>query len=212
MPSQHLSSAQPAQCYLQAHGLSGERAERSLFTDLELVVNAGDGLRIAGPNGSGKTTLLRGLLGLTVHVEGSIRWLGPSHPLFIGHRAGISGQLTVLENLRFLAHLHACEGEPQQLMAALMAVGLSDYADVLAQQLSAGQHRRVMLALLYLPQPLRCWVLDEPFTALDQAAVMHLESHLNAHCAAGGAVVLTSHQLPQVWQHQTLDLSVGQFT
>jgi heme exporter protein A len=88
-------------------------------------------------------------------------------------------------------------------------VGLSDYLDVLAQQLSAGQQRRVMLALLYLPQPLRCWVLDEPFTALDQAAVAQLEAHLNHHCAAGGAVLLTSHQLPLVWQHQTLDLSVG---
>lgn len=197
-------------CYLQARDLCGERAERTLFRALDISLNAGQGLRIAGHNGSGKTTLLRGLLGLTVHLEGQIQWLGPHRPLFIGHRAGVSGQLNVLENLHFLAQLHDCSTDLQHLNQALERVGLAGYADTLAQQLSAGQQRRVMLALLYLPQPLRCWVLDEPFTALDQATVHGLELHLNAHCTQGGAVLLTSHQLPQVWQHTTLDLTAEQ--
>lgn len=209
MPTEAIVTADSPSCFLEARGLVGERSERTLFEGLDIVLRAGEGLRVSGHNGSGKTTLLRGLLGLTVHVEGRIHWQGLHRPLFIGHRAGVSGQLSVLENLQFLAQLHHCDTAPAGLEEALAAVGLSGYQDVLAQQLSAGQQRRVMLALLYLPQPLRCWVLDEPFTALDQAAVAQLEDHLNAHCAAGGAVLLTSHQLPQVWQHQTLDLSAG---
>lgn len=210
MPIIHSAFARQPRCFLEARSLLGERADRTLFANLDVVVNAGDGLRIAGRNGSGKTTLLRGLLRLTVHVEGSICWHGAQSPLFIGHRPGISGQLTVLENLRFLAQLHQCGCELEHLLQALSAVGLGHYAEVMAQQLSAGQHRRVILALLYLPQPLRCWVLDEPFTALDQAFVYDLETHLNAHCEAGGAVMLTSHQLPQVWVHETLDLTARQ--
>ena len=60
--------------------------------------------------------------------------------------------------------------------------------------LSAGQQRRVALARLYLnPAPL--WILDEPFTALDQQAVAALEQHLARHAAAGGLVVFTTHHV-----------------
>ncbi len=72
--------------------------------------------------------------------------------------------------------------------------GLADWADEPCRQLSAGQRRRVALARLQLPAPPRLWLLDEPFTALDASTCARLEARLQAHCAAGGALVLTSHR------------------
>ena len=58
----------------------------------------------------------------------------------------------------------------EQIEAALASVGLYGYEDVPSHTLSAGQHRRVNLARLYLSEcPL--WLLDEPFTAIDKAGV-----------------------------------------
>ena len=63
-----------------------------------------------------------------------------------------------------------------------------------ARLLSQGQRRRVSLARLFLAEAQPLWLLDEPFTALDVAAVAELAALLDAHCARGGAVVFSSHQ------------------
>ena len=72
-------------------------------------------------------------------------------------------------------------------------MGLYGDEDVPSHALSAGQHRRVNLARLYLSGcPL--WLLDEPFTAIDKQGVIELEALLVRHVESGGAVVMTSHQ------------------
>ena len=59
--------------------------------------------------------------------------------------------------------------------------------------MSAGQKRRVLLARLML-RPADMWVLDEPFSALDAAAIELLGSLISDHLQGGGVAVLTSHQ------------------
>jgi heme exporter protein A len=59
--------------------------------------------------------------------------------------------------------------------------------------LSAGQKRRVALTRLLLEKR-KLWVLDEPLTALDKAAVANLGRVIDTHLAGGGMAVLTSHQ------------------
>ena len=84
-----------------------------------------------------------------------------------------------------------------QIESALARVGLYGYEDVPSHTLSAGQHRRVNLARLFLSNaPL--WLLDEPFTAIDKEGVDELQALLAAHIDRGGAVVMTSHQALQV--------------
>ena len=63
-----------------------------------------------------------------------------------------------------------------------------------SRYLSQGQKRRVTLARLWLGADAPLWVLDEPFAALDVAAVDSLAACLGAHLARGGSVVLTTHQ------------------
>jgi heme exporter protein A len=60
--------------------------------------------------------------------------------------------------------------------------------------LSQGQRKRVALARLHLCADRPLWILDEPFTALDHAAVDALRATLKQHLSTGGAVVYTTHQ------------------
>ncbi|MEX1058420.1 MAG: heme ABC exporter ATP-binding protein CcmA, partial [Natronospirillum sp.] len=162
-------------------------------------------------NGSGKTTLMRGLVGLNLYLEGEVDWYqdGPAAYLYMGHRAGISAHLTVLENLVFLAQIRGLQPSPKALQYALEAVALAPFDDSLGHQLSAGQQRRIMLALLHLPGLPGCWVLDEPFTALDKQGAAALEAHLARHCARGGAVIFSTHQEPLALNFWTLELGVA---
>jgi heme exporter protein A len=180
---------------LEVHSLSLERGGRQLFTDLSFAVLPGHLLQIEGSNGAGKTSLIRILSGLSRYgFEGSVTRHTPL--LYLGHHAGVKALLTPRENLSW--HVGG-EGDYSngQIEDALAKVGLYGYEDVPSHALSAGQHRRVNLARLYLSQsPL--WVLDEPFTAIDKSGVLELETLLVEHVERGGAVVMTSHQTLQV--------------
>ena len=73
-------------------------------------------------------------------------------------------------------------------------MGLAEYEDVPAGQLSQGQRRRVALARLWLSESVVLWVLDEPFTALDVKAVARLSDLISTHVREGGVVMLVTHQ------------------
>ena len=201
-----LTTTNAAASLLECRSLACERDERLLFSDLGFELHSGDVVQIEGPNGSGKTTLLRAISLLLPEYQGQILWKGKpvdnvrtdflSHLLFIGHLPGVKKNLTPRENLRFLMSLsHPCSIE--EIDKALEKVGLYGYEDMPGQQLSAGQQRRVALARLYLSKAL-LWILDEPYTAIDKQGVAHLEQCIADHAAAGGCVILTSHQAPSI--------------
>ena len=176
---------------LSARGLTVERGGRDLFVDLDLSVATGEVLHVRGENGAGKTTLLRILAGLSrFGFSGVVERAAPS--LFVAHQPAVKGLLTVRENLAWHPSGDSL-GDAAALREALTQIGLAGYEEVPAARLSAGQQRRVNLARLFLSErPL--WLLDEPFTALDSAGVRLLTDRMLAHAAAGGAVLLTSHQ------------------
>jgi len=176
-----------AETLLQIEALACVRDGRALFTDLNLSVSAGECLALTGPNGSGKSTLLRCVGGLFPDYRGEIR---AQRLEYLGHRPGVSLGLSPLENLRWY---HSLGGRELVLAALLDRVGLAGYEKVLCQQLSAGQQRRVALARLMLSSA-RLWLLDEPFTALDDDGQDLVRSMLGEHLAAGGAAVCATHQ------------------
>jgi heme exporter protein A len=198
---------------LSARQLSCIRQDRVLFEQLDLQLHAGEVLQIAGKNGAGKSSLLRILAGLADPEDGEIYY--QQQPLaqsaedyadnlcFIGHLAGVQPQLTALENLQFWRACFALT--PADDWALLAQLGLAGLEDIPCQQLSAGQQRRVSLARLWLTAA-HIWILDEPFTALDQSAIAALTKRIAAHCDAGGAVLLTSHQQVDVPGHTVRQL------
>lgn len=205
-----MQSASIPQPVLTTQALACERDDRLLFNDLKIQLDAGQALRVLGPNGAGKTTLLRGLVGLNHYLVGEYHWTlrpdGHQPFLYIGHKTGVSPHLTVAENLLFLARLSGVVLTETQVDAALTAVALGGYDDSLGNELSAGQQRRVALAQLYLAGMPLCWVLDEPFAALDKSGVAALEHHIQQHCANGGSVLFTTHHEPQHLQYADIQL------
>ena len=186
---------------LRAESLFCERDERVLFEGLNFSINAGEIIQVEGPNGSGKTTLLRILSSLSGAYEGQIYWKGEpinasridylSNLLYLGHKPGVKAILSPVENLRALMSVRQ-QVSDEQIHQALEKVGLYGYEDVPCHNLSAGQHRRVALARLYLSTD-ALWILDEAFTAIDKKGVKELEQLLQQRAQNGGAVLITIH-------------------
>jgi heme exporter protein A len=176
---------------ISVRGLCLERGGRSLVENFALEVGPGELVLIEGANGAGKTTLLRSLAGLSqLGMEGEIR-RHCVQLLYLGHRPGIKQLLTARENLAWYCQAYGLDDN--RVESALDRVGLYGYEDMLCQNMSAGQQRRVNLARLYLDGG-GLWLLDEPFTAIDKAGVKSLAQTLVEQVESGGAVIMTSHQ------------------
>ena len=204
---------------LEVHALSCVRGDRVLFRDLSFTVGSGELLHLKGHNGSGKTTLLRALAGLLLPESGEIRWNGSNirrlreeysrHLLYLGHLNGIKGDLTAVENLRISATLDGFSLSEPRAWELLAEIGLRGHEDLPSKHLSQGQKRRVALARL-LANDARIWVLDEPFTALDVAAVQLLQDVIRRHVEDGGMAVITTHQEVAMIGENTRTVVLGQ--
>ena len=170
-------------------------------------------LEVHGPNGSGKTTLLRILCSLTLPESGELRWRGRalrgqreaylSALRYIGHQDGVKLVLTVRENLEAAGRLSG----GSEVEAALRRFGLLSVADSPARALSAGQRRRAALARLLLCDA-ALWILDEPFTSLDEEGTTLMRELLARQVNGGGAVLLSTHRPlpPGAPGHRRLEL------
>ncbi|PWQ95830.1 cytochrome c biogenesis heme-transporting ATPase CcmA [Leucothrix pacifica] len=205
---------------LSVKQLQCSRGDLCLFQDLSLELQAGQLLRLEGKNGSGKTTLLRTLCGLFMADEGEILWRGESirktpevyyrELFYLGHQNALKLDLNPLENLQVLSRLVGQNVSEEVIEIALAKMGLAGYEDVPVRKLSQGQKRRVALSRLLINEaPL--WVLDEPFVALDVAAVELLQSIIVQHVQDGGMVILTTHQAVPLPETKMQRLSLDRY-
>ncbi|MDA0818796.1 MAG: heme ABC exporter ATP-binding protein CcmA [Proteobacteria bacterium] len=175
------------QARLTATDLACRRGERVLFRGLSLDLSAGDVLHVTGENGTGKTSLLRILAGLLSPYSGEV-----SHEGAIGmldERPALDPDQPLGEALRFWQQVDGC-GDPAETIAAMELVPL---LEVPVRYLSTGQRKRAAMARL-LCQQAPIWLLDEPLSGLDDRAQARIAEAVSAHAAAGGIVVLASHQ------------------
>jgi heme exporter protein A len=168
---------------------------------VSLALRPGELLQVAGPNGTGKTTLLRVACGLLRPEQGRVTWCGQpitgirpryqSALVYAAHEPALKGDLTPLENLRYLVGMKRSV-PTAELEAALERTGVAACAQLPVRVLSAGQRRRVALArVLAMRSPL--WMLDEPFTNLDAAGSALVTDLLREHVSAAGMALVVAH-------------------
>ena len=115
---------------------------------------------------------------------------------FVGHQTMLYDELSVTENLRFWSK--AARIDQHQLDAAVARLEIdARLLDVLTSRLSAGQRRRVALALASARRP-SLWLLDEPHASLDADGRDIVDGLIREATGAGAAVIVASHELERV--------------
>jgi heme exporter protein A len=203
---------------LEAVDLQCTRGERTLFNGLGFRLRGGELLRIVGANGSGKTSLLRIACGLLEPTSGEVRWGGENirrlqeefwrQLVYVGHANAIKDDLTAAENLQVACTLAGVRAQPARIGDALRRLGLAGCKNLPARVLSQGQRRRVALARLALSEAM-LWILDEPFAALDAAAVEYVQNLIAEHVRGGAAVILATHLEARIATTLRIDLEAS---
>lgn len=186
---------------------------------VDLDVATGEVVLLSGGNGAGKTTLLRLVAGLLPLHQGEAEVLG--HDLarnrtahrrqlaFVGHETFCYDDLSARENVRFAAR--AAGASAAAADAALERVGLEYCANVSHLRLSAGQRRRLALAVAFAREP-RLLLLDEPHAGLDAEGRTVLDAVLRSAKDEDLTVLVASHELDKMRSIATREvlLTAGQ--
>ena len=186
---------------LTATDLTLFRGDRCLFKGLSFALNSGELLLLEGRNGCGKTSLLRAIAGLLELESGAVSWndapvqkdrqFFKNSMVWMSHKVGFNGDLTLAENLRYEANLRLQSG--LDFDDVLKRLGLNRLKRLPMRSLSAGQQRRVALARL-LMSAAELWMMDEPVTNLDREGRALVTELVSEHLANDGMVIMAAHQ------------------
>ena len=169
---------------------------------VDLDVAPGSFLALFGPNGAGKSTLLGIIAGLVRPSRGQVFLDGDEitkdRDEDLGKRIGalsyqtyLYDELTVLENLRFYGRLFGVENREERIGSLLQTVGMEARLGSPVRTLSRGMRQRVALARALLHDP-DILLLDEPYSGLDQDAMVMLKTILTAR---NKTILLVTHDL-----------------
>lgn len=191
---------------IDVRDLSKSFGTRKVIDGLTLQVPKGEICGFLGGNGSGKTTTIRMLCGLLKPDGGSGTCLGldvireaaqiRQQIGYMTQRFSFYGDLTVAENLAFVAELYQLPERNHAVRDVMQRMGLSDRAEQLTEQLSGGWKQRLALAacVLHTPQLL---LLDEPTSGVDAKARREFWDLITTMAADGMTVLVSTHYMDE---------------
>ncbi len=171
--------------------------DRLALASVSLEAPPGRVTAVVGGDGAGRTTLLRILAGALAPTEGEVRRPGPEAIGYLPATGGTYPDLTVEENLAFVAHAYGDPRGWRERVGVLLArTGLAGVRDRLAGHLSGGMRRKLgaVCAMLHRPELL---VLDEPTTGIDPVSRADLWWLIARAAAEGAAVVMATSYLDE---------------
>ncbi|WP_300544506.1 ABC transporter ATP-binding protein [Maricaulis sp.] len=190
-------------------GLTKRFGEKTVVDDFAMQVPKGAIYGFLGPNGSGKTTTIRMMCGLLKPDGGGGTALGydivresrtiKSRVGYMTQKFSLYGDLTVRENLTFMARLHALDNPGQHVAAALEEYELAPRANQLADTLSGGWKQRLALAAASMHSP-GLLLLDEPTAGVDPKARRDFWDRIRGLARKGVTVLVSTHYMDEAVQ------------
>ncbi len=191
---------------IDVHELRKSFGGRRVINDLTLQVPEGEVCGFLGGNGSGKTTTIRLLCGLLRPDGGGGTCLGldlvrdaPRIRRQVGYmtqRFSLYDDLTVAENLDFVARLYEISDRRAAIAETSERIGLTTHLQHLAGELSGGFKQRLALAACVLHQPLLL-LLDEPTAGVDAKARREFWDMIHDLAGAGMTVLVSTHYMDE---------------
>jgi ABC-2 type transport system ATP-binding protein len=201
-----MSGATGGDVIIDVRGLNKHFGDNHAVKDLSLSVQRGEIFGFLGPNGSGKTTSIRMLCGLLTPDSGEGTCLGydilretkeiKRHVGYMTQRFSFWEDLTIRENLDFIARMYGMSERRRHVDETLSRLGLGDRSDQLAGTLSGGWKQRLALAACLLHDP-QLLLLDEPTAGVDPKARRDFWDQLHALAARGITVLVSTHYMDE---------------
>ena len=205
---------------IDVHGLTKKFDGRPVVRDLSMQVKRGTIYGFLGPNGSGKTTTIRMLCGLLTPDEGEGTCLGydirretdkiKRHVGYMTQRFSLYQDLSVRENLEFVARLYAVPNATGAARDMIARLGLQGREEQLAGSLSGGWKQRLALGACTLPNP-QLLLLDEPTAGVDPKARREFWSEIHTLAAEGLTVLVSTHYMDEAERcHEIAYIAYGE--
>ncbi|MDF1855297.1 ABC transporter ATP-binding protein [Pseudooceanicola sp.] len=218
-PAPDPASAPAAEPAISVRGLTKRFGDKTVVDAVTLDVAAGEIMGFLGPNGSGKTTTIRLMCGLLEPDAGEGRVLG--HDIrsdrraikravgYMTQRFSFYEDLTIAENLRFVAGLYGMASPRRVVSDTLADLGLSSRKDQLAGSLSGGWKQRLALAACIMHRP-KLLILDEPTAGVDPKARRDFWDEIHALAQDGLTVLVSTHYMDEAERcHRIAYISYG---
>ncbi|HEY4982808.1 MAG TPA: ABC transporter ATP-binding protein [Pseudolabrys sp.] len=205
---------------IDVHHLTKKFDGRAVVRDLSMQVKRGTIYGFLGPNGSGKTTTIRMLCGLLTPNEGTGTCLGydirtetdkiKNQVGYMTQRFSLYQDLSVRENLEFIARIYGIDKPAAAARAAIERLGLTGREEQIAGELSGGWKQRLALGACTLPSP-QLLLLDEPTAGVDPKARREFWNEIHALAANGLTVLVSTHYMDEAERcHEIAYIAYGE--
>ena len=205
---------------IDVHGLTKRFGGRAVVKNLSMQVRRGSIYGFLGPNGSGKTTTIRMLCGLLTPDEGEGTCLGydirkdtdeiKRHVGYMTQRFSLYQDLSVRENLEFVARIFGLDRPRAAARAAIARLGLTGREEQIAGELSGGWKQRLALGACTLSGP-QLLLLDEPTAGVDPKARRDFWNEIHALAADGLTVLVSTHYMDEAERcHEIAYIAYGE--
>jgi ABC-2 type transport system ATP-binding protein len=196
----------PDDLAIDVRGMTKRFGDRTVVDHIDLQVRRGEIYGFLGPNGSGKTTFIRMLCGLLKADDGTGTCLG--HDVrtesdavkrqvgYMTQRFSFYEDLSVAENLDFVARMYAVKSRRQAVRDSIERLGLKGRERQLAGQLSGGWKQRLALAACMIHDP-QLLLLDEPTAGVDPKARRDFWEQIHQLAGRGLTVLITTHYMDE---------------
>jgi ABC-2 type transport system ATP-binding protein len=191
---------------IDVRGLVKRFGKKAAVDGVDLQMPRGEVWGFLGPNGSGKTTTIRMICGLLKASEGAGTCLGfdilrdaekiKARTGYMTQKFSFWGDMTIRENLEFVARLYGLPDLSQTVDATLEKLGLSDRQHQLADALSGGWKQRMALAAVTMHKP-ELLLLDEPTAGVDPQARRDFWDEIHSLSLSGMTVLVSTHYMDE---------------